>query len=147
MVARVFTIIVFIFSLLSCTLEAEPTDREIIGLWKTVSGETKEGARVDSSSAAEMEFRPGGELVFTLVDPPNGITSPVQMHGTYEVTDQGILTYTMDGKAYERQRFTLKGISLYMEHLDYGTKSELVRIDRSSFAEKPRIVKWPDAGS
>lgn len=147
MVARILTLIVVIFSLTSCTLGAEPADREIIGLWKAVSGETKEGAKVDSSSAAEMEFRPGGKLVLTLVDPPNGITSLVQMHGAYEVTDQGILTYTMDGKTYERQRFILKGTSLYMEQLDYGTKSELVRIKKSYFAEKPRIVKWPDVGS
>ena len=141
MVARIFALVVLIFPLFTCASEAGTADREIIGLWKTVTGEINNRPSIGPSSTAEMEFRSDGELVFTLVDPPNEIISPVQMHGTYEVTKKNIVIYTIDGKTYERQSFTIKGDSLYMEDIEYKTKFELVRIGSSTFTEKPQIIK------
>ncbi len=147
MLVRILIAIGLVSLLLSCTPVPDTEGGKLIGLWETVSGETNDGELVDPASKGEMEFLSNGEVRFTLVDPVNGIDSPIQIRGKYKITSANVVTYTMDGKTYERQAFKVIGDMLYLEHLDYETKSTLTRIQVSDYSGDAPVVSWPEIGS
>lgn len=120
---------------------APPTDTApvfpLLGLWRVVSVEANGKDVSPAEGGMELDFQPGGHLIITGQDPARGITKPLRMRWRYTFVHPNVVTYTLDGSTYERQRFTLSGTQLILEHLDYNNKAKLRRIPKTEFTETP----------
>lgn len=132
---RTFLIAALIWPLLACTPREAPS---LIGLWHSVAGTTGDGQAVADADNSEMEFRADGTLLLTLVDPPNGITSPTTLRLKYEIRAGNVLAYWLEGGPEEPHRFTIQGNRLDLEHLEHGIRTEWVRIDKTRFPGTPQ---------